>query len=67
MAKPEQTRITTKRLKKAGFTRTDAEGSHGKWTHPSGASVIVPDGHKVTSAGVVRQVDKAIAESKEAK
>jgi hypothetical protein len=42
------------------LARTDAEGSHGKWTHPSGAQVSIPDGHRTISPGVVRQVNNAI-------
>jgi predicted RNA binding protein YcfA (HicA-like mRNA interferase family) len=53
MVKEEPTRKITKRLKAAGFTRTDAEGSHGKWTHLSGARVSIPDGHRTISPGVV--------------
>lgn len=63
MAKPEPTREVTKRLRKAGFTRTDAQGSHGKWVHPLGPTVTIADGHRTTSPGVVRQVDNAIAEA----
>ena len=63
MAKEESTRSVVKRLRKAGFTRRDAEGSHAKWMHPSGAWVSIADGHKTISPGVVRQVDKAIAEA----
>jgi predicted RNA binding protein YcfA (HicA-like mRNA interferase family) len=60
VVKEEPTRKITKRLKAAGFARTDAEGSHGKWTHPSGAQVSIPDGHRTISPGVVRQVNNAI-------
>jgi len=60
VVKEEPTRKITKRLKAAGFTRTDAEGSHGKGTHPSGAQVSIPDGHRTISPGVVRQVNNAI-------
>lgn len=67
MAKPEPTRVTTKRLKKAGFMPGNTEGSHTKWTHPTGAWVVLADGHRTTSAGVVRQVDKAIQAAKGAK
>lgn len=63
MAKEEKTRETIKRLRKAGFTRRDAKGSHSKWTHPSGAWVIIADGHRTTSPGVVHKVDKAIKDA----
>ncbi len=52
------------RLHKAGFVKTDASGSHTKWSHFSGAYVVVPTGHRKISPGVVRQVDNAIARSK---
>jgi len=65
VVKEEPTRKITKRLKAAGFTRIDAEGSHGKWTHPSGAQVSIPDGHRSISPGVVRQVNNAITASTE--
>jgi predicted RNA binding protein YcfA (HicA-like mRNA interferase family) len=61
VVKEEPTRKIAKRLKAAGFTRTDAEGSHGKWTHPFGAQVSIPDGHRTISPGVVRQVNNAIS------
>ena len=67
MVSEEPTRKVTKRLKAAGFTRTDAEGSHAKWTHPSGVWIALPDGHKTISPGVVRQVNNAIKESEEGK
>ena len=63
MVSEEATRKIVKRLKDAGFSETDAKGSHTKWTHPSGANVVVPTGHRIISAGVVRQVNRAISES----
>ncbi|BBC67284.1 hypothetical protein MMRN_41800 [Mycobacterium marinum] len=63
MAKEESARSVTKRLKAAGFTRTSTDGRHSKWTHPSGAWVPVPDSHRTISPGVVRKIDKAIADS----
>jgi predicted RNA binding protein YcfA (HicA-like mRNA interferase family) len=61
----EPARSVTKRLRKAGFTATDAEGSHTKWIHQLGPRVILPDGHRTISPGVVRQVNKAIAEAEQ--
>ncbi|HTQ22427.1 type II toxin-antitoxin system HicA family toxin [Mycobacterium sp.] len=61
MVKEEPTREVVKRLKRAGFMRISTEGSHSKWAHPSGPWVSVPDGHRMISPGVVRQVDNAIA------
>jgi predicted RNA binding protein YcfA (HicA-like mRNA interferase family) len=63
MVSEEPARNTIKRLRKAGFERTDAEGSHSKWSHPLGPWVSIADGHRTTSPGVVRQVNKAIAEA----
>jgi len=65
MVSEEATRKIVKRLKDAGFEETDAKGSHTKWTHPNGANVSVPTGHRTISPGVVRQVNKAIDQSKE--
>jgi predicted RNA binding protein YcfA (HicA-like mRNA interferase family) len=61
----EPTRKLVKRLKKAGFVRTEASGSHGRWQHRTGPVVFVPDGHRTISPGVVRQVNDAIAEALE--
>lgn len=65
MVSEEPTRAIIKRLRKAGFVRTDAEGSHAKWIHPLGPWVSIPDGHRTISPGVVRQVNKAITEAEE--
>jgi predicted RNA binding protein YcfA (HicA-like mRNA interferase family) len=63
MVSEEPTRVTIKRLRKAGFNPTDAEGSHTKWINPLGPWVSIPDGHRTISPGVVRQVNKAITEA----
>ena len=63
MVKEEPTRLVTKRLKAAGFTRTSTDGRHSKWVHPSGVWVAVPDSHRMISAGVVRKINNAIKES----
>jgi predicted RNA binding protein YcfA (HicA-like mRNA interferase family) len=63
MVSEEPTRAVTKRLRQAGFSPTDAAGSHTKWIHPLGPSVIIADGHRTISPGVFRQVNKAIAEA----
>lgn len=67
MAKEESTRSVTKRLRKAGFERVSTDGRHSKWVHPSGAWVPVPDSHRTISPGVVRKIDKAIAETQSAR
>jgi predicted RNA binding protein YcfA (HicA-like mRNA interferase family) len=61
----EPTRKLVKRLKKAGFVRSEASGSHGRWQHPTGPIVFVPDGHSTISPRVVRQVNEAIADAME--
>lgn len=66
MVKEEPTREAVKRLRKAGFSRTEAEGSHAKWIHPSGPWVTLPDGHRTISPGVVRKVNQAIANTRRA-
>ena len=65
MVSDEPTRSVVKRLRKAGFVKSDSRGSHTKWRHPaSGAYVVVATGHRMVSAGVVGQVDRAIERSK---
>ncbi|MBX7435604.1 type II toxin-antitoxin system HicA family toxin [Mycobacterium sp. Y57] len=63
-AREQPTRKIVKQLKAAGFTETQGKGSHTKWTHPSGATVV-PTGHRTISPGVVRQVNQAIEDSQE--
>lgn len=63
MVSEEPTRNVIKRLRKAGFEPTDAEGSHTKWEHPLGPKISLPDGHRKISPGVVRQVNNKIAEA----
>jgi predicted RNA binding protein YcfA (HicA-like mRNA interferase family) len=61
----EPARSVVKRLRNAGFVKSDSRGSHTKWSHPeSGARVVVPTGHRMISAGVVGQINKAIERSK---
>jgi predicted RNA binding protein YcfA (HicA-like mRNA interferase family) len=64
MASDHPSRTIVKLLKDAGFTETGAKGSHTKWSHPTGANVVVPTGHRTISPGVVRQVHRAINQSK---
>ncbi|MBF4511326.1 type II toxin-antitoxin system HicA family toxin [Plantibacter sp. VKM Ac-2885] len=66
MVSEQPTRIMLKKLRKAGFTPApNMVGSHRKWYAPNGVdSVSIPEGHKAISPGVVRQIDKAIEESK---
>lgn len=66
MVKEEPTRAVVKRLKEAGFIRTSTDGRHSKWSHPSGVWVPVPDSHRTISPGVVRKVNQAIQQAREA-
>jgi predicted RNA binding protein YcfA (HicA-like mRNA interferase family) len=66
MVKEEPTRTVVKRLKEAGFIRTSTDGRHSKWSHPSGVWVPVPDSHRTISPGVVRKINQAIQQAKEA-
>ena len=63
MVSEQPTRTMVKRLKDAEFTNARTVGSHSMWVHPSGVQIPVPDGHRTISPGVVRQIDKAIAEA----
>ena len=61
----EPARSVGKRVRQAGFVKSDGSGGHTKWRHPeSGEYVVVPTGHRMISAGVVGQVNKAIERSK---
>ena len=64
MVSDEPSRSVLKRLRKAGFVKSDGRGSHTKWNHQeSGAYVVVATGHRMISAGGVKQVNKAIERS----
>ncbi|MFB7876532.1 type II toxin-antitoxin system HicA family toxin [Nocardia sp. NPDC056064] len=64
MVSEQPTHKVVKELRTAGFTRTDAKGSHGWWTGPNGLSVSVPDGHRTISPGVYRKILKAIEDDR---
>ncbi len=65
MVSDEPSRSVVKRLRKAGFVKSAGKGSHTKWSHhASGAYVVVATGHRMISAGVVKQVNAAIKRSK---
>ena len=65
MVSDEPARLVVKRLRQAGFVKSDGVDSHAKWHHPeSSVYVVVPTGHRKISPGVVRQVNKAIERSK---
>ena len=53
-----------KLLRQAGWTPGKTVGSHTKWYSPDGRTLSIPDGHKMTSPGLVRQIQKAIEDTK---
>ncbi|WP_223691091.1 type II toxin-antitoxin system HicA family toxin [Leifsonia poae] len=59
MVSEEPTRTLVKRLKDAGFVADRTVGSHTTYINGT-VSITVPDGHKIISPGIVRQVNKAI-------
>lgn len=61
MIAPAPAREIVKQLKAAGFTSRDGKGSHTMWICAHNLySISLPDGHKTISAGVRRNVIKAI-------
>ncbi|WP_345342599.1 type II toxin-antitoxin system HicA family toxin [Rhodococcus olei] len=64
MIAEQPTRRIKKLLQEAGFSPQRTVGSHTYWTGPNGTAVSIPDGHNTISPGVVRQVHKAIEQSK---
>lgn len=61
MIAPAPTREVVKQLNEAGFIKRPGKGAHTNWYCAHGIyKVPVPTGHKSISAGVRRQVDKAI-------
>ena len=64
MVASQRTSKVLAELRDAGFTPARTVGSHTWWKHDSGAQVSVPDGHRVISPGVYRDVLNAIKESK---
>ncbi|MEV6064122.1 type II toxin-antitoxin system HicA family toxin [Nocardia asteroides] len=63
MIAPEPTRTTLRRLVAAGFTSRPGKGSHTMWICRHGVvTVTVASGHNSQSPGVVRTVNKAIAQ-----
>jgi predicted RNA binding protein YcfA (HicA-like mRNA interferase family) len=64
MVSEQPTRKMVKMLKDAGFEPGRTVGSHTKWRNGR-HWVEVPDGHRKISPGVVRQILKIIAASKE--
>jgi predicted RNA binding protein YcfA (HicA-like mRNA interferase family) len=66
MVSDESSRSVVKRLRRAGFVKSDGKGSHTKWSHAaSGASIIVATGHRMISATGVARVNRAIKRSEE--
>lgn len=63
MIAEQPTKKIQKLLRDAGFTPQRSRGSHTIWEGPNGEIVSLPDGHRTISPGVVRKVQKAIADS----
>ncbi|WP_306365381.1 type II toxin-antitoxin system HicA family toxin [Nocardia sp. CC227C] len=62
MVTEQPSRVVLRTLSKAGWSfKRNGKGSHVVWSCPSGKHpVTIPVGHGAISAGVVRNVDKAI-------
>ena len=64
MVSQQPTRKVQKELRDAGFTADRTSGSHTIWVNGS-VSITVPDGHRMISPGVYRNIMKAIEEAKD--
>ena len=61
MIAEQPTRKALRDLTKAGWKRKRTIGSHSVWVcRDDEHQVTVPDGHKTISAGVLRQISKAL-------
>jgi predicted RNA binding protein YcfA (HicA-like mRNA interferase family) len=66
MVSEQPTWIVVKAFKDAGWRRVRTEGSHSSYVCACGRHrFTLPDGHRVISPGLVRQVVKALAECEE--
>jgi predicted RNA binding protein YcfA (HicA-like mRNA interferase family) len=59
----QPTRRVLRQLKDAGFTAARRSGSHTVYVNGT-VSVTVPDGHRMISPGVYRQILQKIEEAK---
>ncbi|HBM5066876.1 type II toxin-antitoxin system HicA family toxin [Cutibacterium acnes] len=59
--KPQKTKDVLKLLRSQGWGYLrDAKGSHEIWGRPNGAGrVSIPTGHRLMSAGVLAQLERA--------
>lgn len=64
MVSEQPTRKVQRELRDAGWTPIRTVGSHTTWQSPDGRKVTVPDGHRTISAGVYRQILKAMKEDR---
>jgi predicted RNA binding protein YcfA (HicA-like mRNA interferase family) len=63
MVSEQPARKIVKAFKSAGWRWVRTEGSHSLFKCACGQhTFVLPDGHRVISPGVVRKVDKALAE-----
>ncbi len=51
-------REITRKLAEAGFEMVHQAGSHQKWKHPDGRTVIVPHPRKDYPIGTLRSMEK---------
>lgn len=65
MTKEQASRDVVKMLKKAGRVPASTfVGGPRKRTAPNGKTLSIPEGHKMISPGVMRQIEKALEEWK---
>ncbi len=62
MVSEQPTRKVLRELREAGFVAVRRSGSHTIYAH-GGISVTVPDGHRMISPGVYRQILRKIEEA----
>ena len=62
MTKPMKYTELVKRLRTAGFTKTQGRGDHEKWSHPKLTRPVVITQTREISPGVTRNALKAIKE-----
>lgn len=63
MVSEQPTRKVLRKLKDAGFVAVRRNGSHTVYVNGA-VSVTVPDGHRLISPGVYRQILKKIEEAR---
>ena len=64
MVSDQSTRKVIRMFTDAGWARLRTVGSHSVWQSKSGATVVIPDGHRRISPGVYRNLVKALEADK---